>query len=154
MENPLILTILADHLYRRKTTLPADTDLSALAGLSRLHQVDGIVYMQCGFPPVPSMAEAYSAATFYYANRTRLMAKIAAALTEQEIPFFTVKGLNVAKYYPVPALRTMSDCDIVVPPEHMNAAVDSVKVPRLTVAYIFVQYKGLILCQNADSVDT
>lgn len=124
MDNTILLTILSDHLHGRKTTLPADTDLAALAELARRHQVDGIVYMQCGSPPIPSMAEAYSAAAYYYANRTRAMAAVAEAFAEPPIPFFTVKGLNVAKCYPVPALRTMGDCDIVVPPSHFHAAME------------------------------
>lgn len=124
MENTILLTILSDHLHKRKTALPPDTDLTALGELARRHQVDGIVYAQCGHPPVPSMAEAYSAATYFYANRIRMMAQVAAAMGEREIPFFTVKGLNVARYYPVPALRTMGDCDVVVPPERMQDAVD------------------------------
>ena len=127
MEHTILLDVLSDHLHKRKTVLPADADLTALAGMARRQQVDGIVYVQCGYPPIPSLAEAYSAATYYYANRTRMMAKIKAAFTKQQIPFFTVKGLTVAKYYPIPALRTMGDCDVVVPPARMQDAIEAMR---------------------------
>lgn len=123
MVKKLIIQILSDHLFERQTVLPADIDMAALAGLANMHQVDGIVYKQCGQPPVPPLARAYAAAMFYYANRSGMLARVSAALAEKEIPFFTIKGPGIAQYYPIPALRTMSDCDIVVPPGHLEDAV-------------------------------
>ena len=123
MEDSLIIKILSDHLHGVKTVLPENVDIGALAGLARIHQVDGIIYKQCGFTGIPSMAEAYSAAIFYYANRTKTVEKISEAFRKADIPFFTVKGLNISKYYPIPALRTMGDCDIAVEPERFEEAV-------------------------------
>ena len=36
----------------------------------------------------------------------------------------------------------------------MNAAVNSVKSPRMTVSYVLVEHKGLVLGKNAYGVDT
>ena len=43
-----------------------------------------------------------------------MMDEIESAFTQAKIKFFAVKGLEVAGYYPVPTLRTMGDCDIIV----------------------------------------
>ena len=124
MDKNIILQILTDHLEGQKTVLPDDVDMAAIARLANIHQVDGIVYKQCGQPPLPPLARAYAAAMFYYANRSGMLSKISSALTDKMIPFFTVKGPEIAKFYPVPALRTMSDCDIVVPAGRLDDAVN------------------------------
>ncbi len=46
----------------------------------------------------------------------KLLDSISVAFTNASIPFFTVKGMDVAALYPIPALRTMGDCDILVHP--------------------------------------
>lgn len=43
-----------------------------------------------------------------------MLASIQAEFEKESISFFTVKGLDVAAFYPVPALRTMGDCDMIV----------------------------------------
>ena len=56
----------------------------------------------------------YLASIFSHANYTTENEKIEKAFHEHGIEMFTVKGLEIAKYYPYPALRTMGDIDIVV----------------------------------------
>ena len=38
--------------------------------------------------------------------------------------------------------------------QNMDAAVDAVEVPRLSVAYVIVQYQGLVLREHADRFNT
>ena len=55
-------------------------------------------------------------------NRNAQHRQIFHSFSEAGIPFFTVKGLDVARFYPVPALRTMGDSDIVIHPEDKDKA--------------------------------
>lgn len=113
------LQILGDHLRGRETQPRSDVDWDAVLELARIHQVSGVVYQQCrGFlPEAPGrvLAERHASELFYYYNRTALFRELQQRLTDADIPYFTVKGLNIAQYYPIPALRTMGDCDVVVP---------------------------------------
>ena len=114
IEDPLI-TILRDHIIG-VSTLTFDTDWSKLLALSKNNEVVAIVFSQCKcFIPQEykvAFESAFSATLYYYANRQQLMSKIADSLFNFE--HFTIKGASVAKFYPVPAYRTMGDTDIVV----------------------------------------
>ena len=86
--------------------------------LADQHEVRGIAYHQCkAFIPEPyraRLAQLYAMELHSYQNRCRLFDALSAALRDAGISFFTVKGLDVARLYPCPALRTMGDCDLVV----------------------------------------
>lgn len=117
-EQAFFIQILSDHLNGRETQPRTDVDWSVLSEYARIHQVNGILYRQCAsFLPAEMQDEfetRHATELFYYYNRIALFETVSTALTVRNIPFYTVKGLNVAQYYPVPALRTMGDCDIVV----------------------------------------
>lgn len=49
--------------------------------------------------------------------------RICNALEEAKIPFMPLKGSIVREYYPEPWMRTSSDIDVLVHPEHLGAAV-------------------------------
>lgn len=126
-----LLRILADHLAQRPTQPPEDVDWEALFRLAQMHQVSGIVYAQCKHD-IPKDKQAafkskYSATLFYYANRVRDMSEVGAAFSAAGIPYCAVKGLEVARYYPAPALRTMGDCDIVVSPDDTARAIEAMR---------------------------
>lgn len=111
------IRILRDYLLNRKID-DYTADWNELLRLSKLHEVTGIIQHQCkAFIPENLRSEfetTYSATLFYYSNRVRAMQFISDLLNQNSIPFFSVKGLEVAKYYPFPALRTMGDNDVVV----------------------------------------
>lgn len=125
------ISILRDHLLNQKTENRADFDWNELLRLSKVHEVTGIIYFQCKeFIPKNLWSDfesAYAAAMFYYSNRVKAMRFIADLLSEHHIPFFSVKGLEVAKYYPVPSLRTMGDNDVVVEPGRLSETVSILK---------------------------
>ena len=117
-EKAFFLRVLSDHLSGRATGPAEGLDWEVLCRLSRSHQVDGIVYYQCkDFVPADMRAvfeRAFSATIYYCTNRSALMNEIASALRGKRMFFFTVKGFTVAQHYPLPMLRTMGDCDIVL----------------------------------------
>lgn len=127
-EQSFILGVLSDHINRKKTLLDtADgCDWNAIMSSAHKHQVEGILYYQCKqFVPTnikSRLAELYASNLFYYSNRERQFKEIEIAFDQEQIPFYTVKGMNVAKAYPIPALRTMGDCDIIVHPNDKEKA--------------------------------
>ena len=119
MTDYFFISVLANHLNGRNTTKPNyEIDWERLLTLAEQQEVRGILYHQCKtFIPElyrSRLAELYAMELHSYQNRFRLFDALLAALRVADIPFFTVKGLDVAKLYPFPALRTMGDCDIVV----------------------------------------
>ena len=129
-EQNFFIQILSDHLGGRETAPPEDGfDWSALYSLSHAHEVDGIVYSQCGrYVPDELRAKyerGYAAATFFYGNRVSEVKRICDAFRETGVQYYTIKGLDVAKYYPFPALRTMGDNDFVV--SDMPAAIRALR---------------------------
>lgn len=125
-EQAFFLQILTDHLNGRSTAARADLDWPTELAYAQNHQVSGIVYEQCkSFLPElwqGALSAQHSTELFYYFNRVALFEQVTKALSEAEIPFFTVKGLDVAQFYPISALRTMGDCDIIVHPEDKEKA--------------------------------
>ena len=117
-EQGFFLQILADHLNGKSTAPRQDMDWNAVKAFAHAHQVEGIVYYQCkDFMPAEACAfckRFFKASLFYYANRKMLVQTIREAFSANDIPFFIAKGLEVAKYYPVPGLRTMGDTDMIV----------------------------------------
>ncbi len=119
MTDSLFLSILSDHLNGRTTANPKNyVDWERLLTLAEQHEVRGIIYHQCKtFIPEPyraRLAQLYAMELHSYQNRCRFFDVLSATLGDANIPFFTVKGLDVARLYPFPALRTMGDCDIIV----------------------------------------
>lgn len=117
-EDYLFIRILADFISEKKTNLDTNVDWLSILQMAKKHQVQGIIYYQCK-DMLPdnireTLEEAYLSTTYYYVNRKNLMGEITSAFCQSDLPFFSVKGYEVARYYPIPALRTMGDCDIVV----------------------------------------
>lgn len=115
------LRVLSDHLKKQRTeasSVRPSLDWKKISFYAQSHQLSGILYYQCKDlfrrDDMIGEAKAYASTLFYYSNRQVEFKKIADKLIEEKIPFFTVKGYSVAQYYPVPTLRTMGDCDIVV----------------------------------------
>ena len=117
-EKTFFLRILSDHILRKPSESMPGLNWPSLFTYARSHQVGGIVYYQCWkFMPseVKQLFERPFIATLYlYKQRETIIKDIKSALTSANVPALTVKGMEVAQYYPVPALRTMGDVDIVV----------------------------------------
>ena len=112
-----LIRILSDHLASRRS-VSAPIDETELRNLASAHQINGIVYDQCKdllSASVSAELDRRGAAEIRaYMSRVKLFEDVAAAFSEAGIPFYTVKGLDLAALYPKPPLRTMGDCDLVV----------------------------------------
>ena len=120
-EQRFLISVLADHLSTQTSALPEDLKWQELFDLSEQHQVSGIVYAQC---KKPLFRHAYYGAIADYLKRKEALALLERTLRDNDIDFFLVKGHVVAEYYPLPALRTMGDVDVVVHPEDRERVRD------------------------------
>lgn len=125
-EQQFFLQVLFDHLNNRKTAIPRELDWNIIIEFAESHQLSGILFHQCKDCISPEIAKKFSVQyardTFYYANRVAMLTQVQKAFAVEQIDFVTVKGTEVSKYYPIPALRTMSDCDVVVRKEDAKRA--------------------------------
>lgn len=130
-EQNYFIQILADHINGSTTSPRSSINWSEISQLSHTHQIGGIVYYQCkDFLPesvYSSFEKDYSAEIYYYLNREQDTNKLIDAFKKNDIKAFLIKGLAVSKYYPVPALRTMGDSDIVIHGEDREKA-DSIMI--------------------------
>lgn len=117
-EQHFFIQILSDYLAGRKTAPVPDIQWNPILSYAQTQQVGGIVFYQCKdvLPEQvrPTLEKAYSASVYYYLNRIADLSALDAAFRAANIEYFTVKGVIVASYYPVPELRTMGDADIVI----------------------------------------
>lgn len=125
-EQEFFLQVLSDHLNGRATNPPDGLDWPQIAKYAKSHEVEGIVYHQCKdylskHEELASvndrLSKATAAAVFYYANNCYAFTELEKIYKEENVSFFSVKGLILAKLYPIPAFRTMGDLDIVLHPE-------------------------------------
>lgn len=125
-EEIYFIRFLSDHLNGRKTEPVYDLNWKEIYKLSNNHQVTGIISAQCMFfiPPEmkPLFQRAQAKAFYYYLKRKNILKELDDTFLEKEIEHFTVKGLLISNYYPVPALRTMGDIDLVVHTEDREKA--------------------------------
>ena len=125
------IQVLREHIQQQPTTPRRDVDWDGIAELCRNHELGGVFYFQCkDFLPkekLEAFERAYGTALFYFANREKAVATATEILTRTGIPSFSVKGLEVARLYPVPGLRTMGDNDLIVPPGRLGEAVAALR---------------------------
>lgn len=128
LNHQLFINILSDHLHGVNTEIANEIDWDEILKLSKSHQVEGIVYHQCKRFMPPEVLQLFDNITnttlYYYANRRAALKVVTKELDMKEIPHVVVKGFSIAKYYPIPALRTMGDCDIIVNRKDMPAAMN------------------------------
>ena len=126
-ERSFFIKMLSDHLTGQQTTDPGNIDWMEVANLARSHQVDGILYRQCKeYLPKEikqSLASAYVATLLSFVNRKKALDEVTEALNNEGITFFEVKGFKIAQYYPIPELRTMGDCDLIIHRSEMPSAI-------------------------------
>ena len=127
LEQEFFIQILSDHIRKEKTNPRFDIDWKSVAKLARSHQVEGIVFFQCrdfmSEDVKSSFRQAYGTYFFSFANRKALYKEVITVLNQENISFISVKGFSIADYYPVPSLRTMGDCDLIVHRQDMPATM-------------------------------
>ena len=117
-EQNYFIQIIKDYLNIAESKNESDIDWNKLFFIFKQHQLCGILNNQCNKfinNNIKKSVFDYSVAEMLlYQNRLVFYEKIKKKFTEEKISFISVKGLNVAKYYPIPQNRTMGDCDIIV----------------------------------------
>ena len=131
-EQVIFLYILKDHIRGEKTRVSEDADWSIISRYAKEQDLQGVVYYQCkNFLKSNSHLEdvyrifekAFLSTLYIYETYTQAYNEIKTAFHESNILFFAVKGLEVALTYPVPALRTMGDIDIVLSSENREKSI-------------------------------
>ncbi len=107
-EKQFFLQVVCDHINGNKTKSHFDLEWDIIKLYAKQQQMEGIFYAQT---KNKDFLPAFSAAVCCASNRDELLKNL---LPELNMPYFIIKGSEIAEYYPVPALRTMGDIDIVV----------------------------------------
>ena len=129
LEQSFFLSILSDHINRRKTIVPSELiDWEKILYYAQIQQVEGIVFFQCkSFLPSEikkNLEDMYGSSLLVFANHEHYLKRIKNSLSTNNIECFIVKGIPVASYYPLPPLRKMSDTDLVVHSEDRKRVHD------------------------------
>ncbi len=108
-EQSYFLELLRDHLHGKRSTYREDVDWDTIAKMARVHCLEPIIYAQSKDARFKSK---YDFQIYYYANLKRELQSLHAVISD--VDYFIFKGVRIAEIYPAPALRTMSDADILV----------------------------------------
>ena len=131
VEKKFFLKIMRDYLAGRQSAQEPNLNWFFLEELANAHQVQGIMYVQCkNYLPKEvrkHLERAFYAALYNYKKRERCLLSISETFKKVNIPYFTIKGLDIAHYYPYPALRTMGDMDLVVHEDDKRRAGESLE---------------------------
>jgi hypothetical protein len=132
-ETSFFLQVLADYLNGRVTKVPENLEWEILEKVGQAQQLTGIIYHQCknsiaqsSLPEKSKMKWklSYVYNSFQYSKRLALLKQIGKEFQKEGIPYLIFKGTEVAKFYPVPAQRTMGDIDLLVHEEDKQKACD------------------------------
>ena len=104
--NTDLFKIVKEHLHNQASDVKISTELAFLA---KTHQLAPMLYYQTRDK---ALYHFYLQAVSAYTQRKTILEQITDAFSE--IPFYIVKGFSISQYYPIPQLRTMGDCDIIV----------------------------------------
>ena len=117
-ETAYFLKILADYVNGRSSAPGEGVDYARLLDCARKHCVEGVVFHQCRRLLPREYTPRFGLAHVLRANEYKAIAAAAREIeerfTREGVPFFLVKGLEIARQYPLPYTRTMGDLDIVV----------------------------------------
>lgn len=129
MEERFFLQILGDYVHGRATALPeGELDWERLCELARKQDLSGVVFAQCrGLLQSETTAwqklhRGFQSEIFYGVCRQEDLRETAVMFRERKIPFLLMKGMVLARYHPIPQLRTMGDIDLVIRPEDRQRA--------------------------------
>jgi len=108
----------------KKTEFPEQADWKLLLSLAVAHNVEALVYDGLNKLPevwskVPEEVQkylfgAYMRAVYMDAQFDYIQQELRKRLTQEDIPHIFLKGAVLKHDYPVPALRTMCDLDVLV----------------------------------------
>lgn len=123
-EERYFLNVISDYIKGDSTALDESIDLKALEKTAKSQSMAGIVYAQCKeFLTIGSgFEECFSGNVFSYVCNSEDFKELKSTFAEAGIDMLTFKGLELAKYHPVPQLRTMGDIDLLIHPADRKKA--------------------------------
>ena len=117
-EQKYFFQIASDYINMTDTENVSGIDWEKLFWVFKKHQLLGILNNQCNKYITGDLNKKvfdYGVSELVvYKNREMHYEKVRNEFSKEGIPFVSVKGLNVAKYYPIVHNRTMGDCDIIL----------------------------------------
>ena len=123
-ESELLIGALRRAVAGKTEPLNLDVDWQALLKLAQMHMLlpllyDGLRKDLADWEAVPEKAQkllhqSFLQAVYRDAQMENIGQKLREKLTEAEVPHIFLKGAVLKQDYPVPALRTMCDIDILV----------------------------------------
>lgn len=104
------LSLIADFINCRQS-LNAHYDVKAICNVAKSHQLEAIVYYQT---KMPELIAPYVQQLYLFSNRKIIEQELREDFKRAGIRNMILKGTEIAKYYPIPELRSMGDTDILV----------------------------------------
>ena len=132
----VFLSLLRDYVCGQKLKAIPNVDWQALYNLAQSHNVTGLVGriladLPTDHRPPKALAVAFrqgmGQTLMAYEKRMAAVQVMEQTLTDARIPYLTVKGACTAAAYPDPSLRTCGDTDIVLTPEYLREAVQTLE---------------------------
>lgn len=112
------IQLLYDFLHEKETIIESDVDWLKIFHIADKQQLQAIVYYQCHDNMPESIKDkfrnAYFGTLYYYTNYKSIIAAISEEFEKNDILYITIKGLTISDYYPIPALRSMGDIDVLI----------------------------------------
>lgn len=119
-EMKYLLSLLRAFLLEEDPQPMEDVDWDEMERLASIHSVSGILGYMCMHGDLCSqerkskMRHLCLQTMGLYARRGALAEVFCKELEAQQIPYCTMKGLEIRKLYPVPELRSFNDVDILI----------------------------------------
>lgn len=119
LESKLLIDALGIAVAGKTVQLNTAVDQQAFLALTASHNVSGLVYVGTqGAELLPQVQNAlmgaYHKAIFRDTQQAYIRQQLEEALTREQIPHVFLKGAQLKENYPISALRTMSDMDVLV----------------------------------------
>ena len=117
-EYALLIGALAHGVANKPLEVPENIDWRQFLRLAKQHKVEALVYQGLQDTQLPKnvekiLLEAFHNAVFRDVQLEHRKKCLADALTQAGVPYVFLKGAVLKYSYPVPALRTMCDLDIL-----------------------------------------
>ena len=118
-ERKLLIAALRSAMTGEIPEVPEQVDWQNFLTLAAVHKIEGLVYSGLKNVALPQevtvrLKGAYHQAVFYDTQFTYISQQLKKRLTDAQVPHIFLKGACLKQDYPVPALRTMADLDILV----------------------------------------
>ena len=118
-EYALLVGALAQAVANKPLEIPESVDWQRFLRLAKAHNVEALAYHGLEKADIPpdvrnTLSVSFHSAIFRDAQLEHYKNALEKALTDEEIPHVFLKGAVLKYSYPVPALRTMCDLDVLV----------------------------------------